>query len=146
MSTAGSRPITGLLVGAYFRPPAQHVLAVLPSQTPLELRPEPENPYDPEAIAVYLAGVTLKELLDKSSPGGAMMAKLEDTLPSCGWSLELLLVQEEIQLGYLARAGNKALVKVPGLVSAAQFRTIKSGLLVWGPNGEPTVQVQEPTP
>ena len=41
------------LVGAYFRPPAQQLLRHLPSGTELVLEPEPENPHDPNAIAVY---------------------------------------------------------------------------------------------
>lgn len=46
--------ITLPIVGARFRPPADEILRLLPSGIPLMLRPQPDNPYDANAIAVLL--------------------------------------------------------------------------------------------
>jgi hypothetical protein len=43
------------LVGMHFRPPAKAILQVLPSGCPLRVVPEPENPYDANALAVHVA-------------------------------------------------------------------------------------------
>ena len=40
------------IVGAHFRPQAKPLLAALFGDCPLELRLEPTNAYDPNAIAV----------------------------------------------------------------------------------------------
>lgn len=51
-----SKPnLTFPIVGANFHPPATQILKLLPLNTPLVLYPEPDNPYDPNAIAVYIA-------------------------------------------------------------------------------------------
>lgn len=42
------------LVGTYFRPFGKTLLAALPGETVLRAVPEPENPYDEHAIAVYV--------------------------------------------------------------------------------------------
>lgn len=42
------------IVGAFHRPPAKALLSVLPAGTVLLARPEPENPHDPNAIAIWL--------------------------------------------------------------------------------------------
>lgn len=137
--TMTGQTLTGLLVGSHFRPPAKQLLAVLPSGSKLELRPEPQNPYDPDAVAVYLAKSVLMELPAKA------LASLEDSLPSCGWTIRLLQGQPEIQLGYLARAGNRDLGKLPHLLPARALADAKvtEALLLWGPNGEATVRIQK---
>lgn len=42
------------IVGASFRPPAQEILAALSVGAQLELEAEPDNPHDPNAIAVWI--------------------------------------------------------------------------------------------
>ena len=49
------------LVGSHFRPPAKALLASLPAGFHLELRPEPSNPYDQNAIAVWLDATHLPQ-------------------------------------------------------------------------------------
>lgn len=44
------------IVGAKFHPPALGLLNSFPIGQPLELIPEPENKFDPNAIAVWLDG------------------------------------------------------------------------------------------
>lgn len=82
------------LVGAHFRPPAKAILQSLPASYPLELRPEPTNPYDANAVAVWF---------DAASLSAPAKEELESTLPGSGSSLEDLLSQRFWQLGYLAK-------------------------------------------
>ena len=88
------------LVGAFFRPPAKFLLEVLPAGTPLTLVPEPENPYDENAIAVY------------GSAAGASLAGLMSIAPQlegCGHGLPDDLeeraewVETSRHLGYVAK-------------------------------------------
>ena len=83
------------LMGAHFRPPAKALIQALSSDHPLELRPEPTNPYDPNAVAVWLDASTIApDILDE---------ELAFTLPSQGQDVESLLEQKWWQLGYLAK-------------------------------------------
>jgi len=82
------------LVGAHFRPPAKALLASLPAGHPLELRPEPENPYDPNAVAVWLDTKTL--------PSEAR-EELAETLEGTGFDLESIDEQRDFHVGYMAR-------------------------------------------
>lgn len=83
------------LVGAYFRPPAKALLQSLPALHPLELRPEPSNPYDPNAVAVWLDASTI--------PDEIVQDELQYTLPGMGQDVDSLLTQRWWQLGYIAK-------------------------------------------
>ena len=129
--------IYGLLVGAHFRPPAKAVLAALPAETPLALRAEPDNPYDPDAMAVWL---NLHDLEVAVGLGTKARLELEDALPGAGWTWEALIASgDEVQLGYLARAGNRELAKLAYLAPAGAFAE-GHAVLQWGPNGEAIIQ------
>ena len=82
------------LVGAYFRPPAKTIIQSLPAGYGLELRPEPTNPYDANAVAVWF---------DASHLSPSAKEELEGTLPANGGNLDDLLEQRFWQLGYLAK-------------------------------------------
>lgn len=82
------------IVGAHFRPPAKTIIQSLPAGYTLELRPEPSNPYDPNAVAVWF---------DASHLSPDAKEELEATLPANGGNLEDLLSQRFWQLGYLAK-------------------------------------------
>lgn len=82
------------LVGSHFRPPAKALLASLPAGHPLELRPEPQNPYDPNAIAVYLDSHTLPQ---------EAREELLNTLDGSGFDLDDVLEQRDFHVGYMAR-------------------------------------------
>ena len=73
------------LVGSHFRPPAKALIAALPSNHPLELRPEPTNPYDANAVAVWLDASTI--------PDEILQDELAYTLPPMGQDVESLLEQ-----------------------------------------------------
>lgn len=82
------------LVGAHFRPPAKTIIQSLPAGYALELRPEPTNPYDANAVAVWF---------DASHLSADAKSELESTLPGSGGNLDDLLSQRFWQLGYLAK-------------------------------------------
>jgi hypothetical protein len=94
----------GLLVGAHFNPPAKWILAVLPSGTPLELAPEPDNPYDPEAVKVLVWPARIPS---------SHYEQLEESLAGTGFTVDGLLVEGPITLGHLAREGGKPLQGKP---------------------------------
>ena len=89
-----SAPHVAPLVGAHFRPPAKAIIQSLPAAYPLELRPEPTNPYDANAVAVWF---------DASHLQPSAKDELESTLPGSGSSLEDLIETRFWQLGYLAK-------------------------------------------
>lgn len=125
------QPMLTLLVGAHFRPPAKLVLSALPNGTPLTLRAEPDNPYDEQAIAVYVA-------VDEVPEGEH--EQLAEQLPSCGWTLEQLLSEGELQLGYLAAEGNKQLTKYQLTCCNKHFVGRSHGLLRFAPDGQPMIE------
>lgn len=90
MTTSHSAP----LVGMHFRPPAKALLQALPAAHPLELRPEPTNPYDANAVAVWLDATTI------SQEG---LEELSHTLPPMGSDVDELLGKRFWHLGYMAR-------------------------------------------
>lgn len=95
-----SKTLTTLLVGSHFRPPAKQILAALPSGASLRLVPEPENPYDEHAIAVYVEPSEIPE---------SQHAKLDEELPLAGHDLVEILRGEALHLGYVAATGGKPL-------------------------------------
>jgi hypothetical protein len=80
------------IVGAYHRPPALLILQNLPTGQLLSLEPEPDNPYDANAIKVILASSDLPQDTDFS-----------DQLTSYGHELESLQSSGPIHLGYIER-------------------------------------------
>jgi hypothetical protein len=82
------------IVGARFRPPAQGLIAALAVGTKLTLWAEPDNAYDPNAVAVWLNSVDI--------PLRAHAA-LEEGLPSYGSSLDTVLSTEKWHLGYIPK-------------------------------------------
>lgn len=118
------------IVGAYFRPPAAAVLEALPTGAVLALRAEPENPYDPNAIQVLMAGQSLTALSE------AARTELDAKLPNYGFTLEELVETPEIHLGYIPRdsaAGLRRNGVVPeGTTLPAEF--------VIGLSGKPEVR------
>lgn len=108
--------LTSPLVGMKFRPPAQAILASLAAGVRLRLRPEPENPVDPGAIAVYVASASIPE---------SQYDSLSAELPAYGRQLPEILAIAEWQLGYVASsasaAGQKALASSPGTVGNAEL-------------------------
>ena len=120
------------LVGAFFRPPAKFLLQVLPSGAPLELRPEPENPYDPQAIAVWGSAAAAPE-------GG--LESIQENLEGCGHGLpedeeELALWKAELRhLGYVAKEQTASV-----FASAASAAAPWHARLTFSAEGKPQVK------
>lgn len=89
-----AQPKTYPIVGMRFRPPAQALTDTIAVGTPLVLLAEPTNPYDPNAVAVWL--------YSRDIPEGAH-ATLEALLPRFGTDLETVLATEVHHLGYIPK-------------------------------------------
>lgn len=85
---------TAPVVGAHFHPPAKALLKYIPSNAALTLRREPENPYDENAVMVYVGMEIIPEELH---------GELEAETTNYGFSLEELLEQSPWHLGYIGR-------------------------------------------
>lgn len=126
-------PISGI----HFYPPAREVLTVLPNTSILDLRPEPSNQYDMNAVEVLVDmaefPVTRCELLDKllREPFTA------SELCASGW----------LKLGYLAASGAKTAKGGPGnmeallMISTFGMENLEITLHN-APEGYPTVKIQ----
>lgn len=82
------------IVGAFYRPPAKALIEVLAVGTPLQLIAEPDNQYDPNAIAVWLETANV--------PAGAE-TRLEELLPQFGMDMETILSETAWHLGYVPK-------------------------------------------
>ena len=91
------------IVGAHFRPPAKALLASLPNGHPLWLVPEPENPYDSRAIAVFLQSVSIPKESEET---------LEAMALGMGHDLESIKESEWWHLGYIPKTHNVELAKI----------------------------------
>ena len=81
------------IVGAKYRPPAEAILGVLAVGTPLILRPEPTNPADSNAKAVWV------KTADISNEG---FAALDDgRLRRFTMTIKDLTLRDEWHLGYI---------------------------------------------
>ena len=134
---------TSLLVGAHFRPPAKSLLTFLASGQILRLEPEPENPYDENAIKVILDTQDLD--FTKLNYDSA-----NEALASQGFTLDDILAEPSWHLGYVARDGNKDLVKVSAatgltLVGNSAFSQVTEAKLTWGPSAEALIVATEGT-
>jgi hypothetical protein len=124
------------LVGMHFRPPAKEVLSILPLGFPLEIRPEPTNQYDVNAVMVLVdmadLPVNLIPLLDN------ILSPMFDACELCS--------NGPLQLGYLAATGMKTARGGPGntnalmLISVNGLETIQA-TLGSAPEGYPVVTI-----
>ena len=91
-----------LLVGSYFVRPSATLLKCLPQGSGVELRPEPDNPYDAQAIEVVL--INTKQInID-------MLESLEDELGGTGFSVEdvlAMITAGDIRLGHVGANSGK---------------------------------------
>lgn len=92
MTTSHTLP----LVGMHFRPPAKAILAVLPVGCPLWLEPEPENPYDANALKVNVRSADIP-----TAP--AIVVKLNDLAQPSGFTSDEIFAKPSWHLGYIPR-------------------------------------------
>lgn len=144
--------LTLLLVGTHFHPPAVTLLATLPAGVPLGLCPEPENPYDPDAVLCQLPAEFARWLQGQSLE---ITARLEEALPQQGVTLEQLLSTLPCVLGHVGKSGGKPLAKAAseaGMPELAGNREILeanggdlagySARLAFAPSGSPLIEVE----
>ena len=106
------------IVGAFFRPPAQLILENLATDTKLSLIADPENPYDRNAVAVYL---------DFADIPWNTISAIEDKLQSCGSSIEALAETKTIHVGFIPKE-IAAVLRGRGFFSAeGSFQTTSTG-------------------
>lgn len=86
------------IVGAAYRPPAPAILASLPAGANLLLRPEPGNPFDPNAVMVCISTLMLREQADSETLRERLAGFGQDILDVIGESLDY-----EWHLGYIAK-------------------------------------------
>lgn len=95
--------ITSLIVGSHFKPPAKLLLENLPRGTPLSLEPDPENPYDPNAIRVLVGSKDIPE---------SRYETLEGALGAVGVDgMGEILGEASWFLGHVAASEGKPLLK-----------------------------------
>lgn len=115
------------LVGQRFRPPAVALCQILPSGAKLSLRREPDNPYDPNAIQVWL---------DPAEIPSEALGELQLLAQGYGWTVPEIQAQHH-QLGYIAR--EFATVLAPQLDSGQAF----AAALSFDPQGKTLVSLRE---
>jgi hypothetical protein len=140
------------IVGAYFRPPAKVIMRIMDAGHELVLEPEPENPYDSDAIKV---GVRLNTIHVAESD----FPDVEEELMRYGATWEDLkkdewgeLVEDPVMhLGYVPRSGAKT-AKIdgdPSLGNKEIMNVIRQpdwkATLTFSPAGQPLVQIVTPT-
>ena len=122
------------IVGSHFRPPAKGLLESLPAGTELWLQPEPDNPFDGNAIKVLLHTEALSALAGITPQQAARIGLA--TAPF-GYQWEDLLAQAEWHLGYIPRG------LAAGLAPQLSGQELP-GELAFAANGSPIISVAIP--
>ena len=119
------------IVGSFYRPPAKILIDALPIGTPLFIMAEPDNQYDPNAVAVWLETRNIPE---------TSYAALEEALPAFGFDLDTVLSQDQWHLGYIPKDFAAQLraseTVMPNTPVDVEFATAA--------NGSPRVRFPEP--
>jgi hypothetical protein len=82
------------IVGAFYRPPAKLILQAIAVGTPLLLSAEPDNEFDPHAVAVWIITENI---------AGPALELLELNIPTVGIDMETFVSQEQWHLGYVPK-------------------------------------------
>jgi hypothetical protein len=125
IATSLTRVNSAPLVGAHFHPPAKLILSWLRAGTALKLRREPDNPFDSNAIGVWVHLMAL--------PYDVQIDV--DALAGYGFSIEDLL--QARQLGHIAAKTGEAAIIAP-LLDAGEEPTATLGFDM---RGIPTVKL-----
>lgn len=120
MSMVLKRTVYSPIVGNTFRLAGKSILPLMGEGHPLILEPEPENPYDPDAIKVCVDATTLN---------------LEDIYGERSGII--------IHLGYIPRSGNKT--DTTGIGNIQVYNIIVEpnweATLTFSPQGRPMVRI-----
>jgi HIRAN domain len=124
------------VVGMHFRPPAKPILANLPSGAILRLAPEPTNPYDPNAVAVFVPTEEIPESQHQA---------LDLSAGPFGFTLDQILEQDSWHLGYIPKVDAQGIAPVLSdfldrkFLEDAERDNFISGTLSFSPEGKPQV-------
>ena len=122
------------IVGMYYQPergsPAPAFIKALSVGAKLLIRAEPENPVDPQAVAVWLRSEDIPEICHDS---------LDMHLKGFGMTIEDILHQESWQLGYLPAP----LAAKLRLIGAVPLDTDIEGELTFSPAGKPMFNFED---
>lgn len=118
------------LVGAHFHPPAKALLAAMRVGQSLRLEREPQNPYDSNAIQVF---VRVEDLPDSFAPDEAELA-------GYGYTLDEITGNEfgSWMLGHIAAKTGEAAALAP-LLDAGES---PKATLAFNMNGAPIVRLE----
>ena len=133
-----STPVLIPLVGSHFHPPAKQVLQALRARAVLSLVPEPDNPYDENAVRVE---VVVADTLLISDFG-----RLCEVLDGTGFDPhDVASDHEPLHLGYIPRSGAKTAQGGPGNIEVLEWLSAGWGCqtasLAFDHNGAPCVLV-----
>ena len=118
-----------ILVGSHFVPPAKVVLQCLRQETEVLLTPEPENPYDGNAIKVWVKGESVDHVaLAELDAQGHLMGM--------GTDAQEVVATPLIPLGHVAASGGKPLAKAMAATGLELGGTNEIHELVRGLNGD----------
>ena len=124
-------PIVGMFYGPQRGSPSQALVNALAIGTPLYLLAEPDNPADPNAVAVYVRSADI--------PEGAYDA-LRESLPPFGFDLDQILDGEAWHLGYVPKNFAAQL----RLANVVPDDTRVDVSFATGTDGSPRVAFEEP--
>ncbi len=118
--------LTTLITGGFARQPGNAVQQCLPSGCSLQIVPQPDNPYDPHALAVTV---------DPQEIPPGQYQELKDRLEGTGWELQDVLQGEAVQIGWVAATDGKPLARAGGGPGNREFAQAAQqlGLPVEGP-------------
>lgn len=126
------------IVGSHFRPPAKLLLSILPAGTPLHLDPEPDNPYDPDAIRVVVRPSEVYIPMES-------LDAIEDEILSCGHTIAGIVASNSIHLGYVPSSQNpKSCRGYPGNSEVLGHLTPDHYCqLTFAPDGTPLIAIYQ---
>ena len=118
------------IVGAHYRPPAKTIIDCLPVGAKLFMEAEPTNPYDGNAVAVYIRSENIPQ---------SAYETLEEHLANVGISLNELLSQEFWHLGYIP----KNLAAQLRLNNIVPLDYKMEGTIGFSPSGKPMIRFED---
>jgi hypothetical protein len=113
----------------HFHPPAKALLQVLPKGAALRIVPEPHNPYDSNALAIYVDADQIPE---------SERDTLETLALPFGYSVDDIIAAGEWHLGYIKATHA---VEIVGQVQRGLAAGCLRASLAFGADGKPRVHI-----
>lgn len=116
-------PLRGVFHRGRDGSPAPAIVKVLPGGTPFQIVPEPENPYDSNALRVFVKSSDIPEMVHQ---------RLDEEASGYGASLQDILDRPDWFLGYVAKEV-AAIIKADEILGAS---------LTFAADGKPQVRLE----